>query len=214
LGGYDLEEIPDAEQMAGLANADLDEPLRLLMGVCPDVVVYGCTSATLALGIAFDRTLADRIADGSGAYSITAAGALVFALESLAVKRIAFASPYVPALNDDAIEFLGNAGIETVSRADVTGQLDNYGQGRLTPDEVFSLGLKADSAEAEALVLSCTDMRAVETIERLEDAIGKAVITSNQAMMFQAMKLLGLQREPVHAGRLFDCLETGAGGKA
>ena len=60
MGGYDENEIPDAEQMRGLGDADLEEPLRLLMGVKPDVVLYGCTSATLAHGPAFDRALAAR----------------------------------------------------------------------------------------------------------------------------------------------------------
>lgn len=38
LGGYDVDAIPDAGQMAGLGAADLDEPLRLLAGVRPDVI--------------------------------------------------------------------------------------------------------------------------------------------------------------------------------
>ena len=32
LGDYDEDEIPDEKQMAGLGDADLSEPLRLLMG--------------------------------------------------------------------------------------------------------------------------------------------------------------------------------------
>ncbi len=39
LGGYDQDEIPDADQMHGLGAADLDEPLRLLQGVRPDVIL-------------------------------------------------------------------------------------------------------------------------------------------------------------------------------
>jgi len=60
LGGYDADEIPDAAQMAGLGAADLDEPLRLIAGVRPDVILDGCTSATLTHGPAFDRDLAAR----------------------------------------------------------------------------------------------------------------------------------------------------------
>ena len=87
---------------------------------------------------------------------------------------------------------IGHLTLETVSRADIGRDLGNYGQGELTPDQVFELGLRADSSEAEAMVLSCTDMRGLETIERLEDALGKPVICSNQAMMFQALKHAGI----------------------
>ncbi|WP_299614047.1 Asp/Glu racemase [uncultured Tateyamaria sp.] len=193
LGGYDQDEIPDAAQMHGLGAADLDEPLRLLQGVRPDVILYGCTSATLTHGLAFDRALAERIRAESGARTVTAAGALVHALKVLNVDRIGFASPYVAAINDMATGFLSEAGIQTVARSDVEGELDNYGQGELDPDAVFELGLAADHADAQAVVLSCTDMRSVEVITRLEQALGKPVITSNQAMMFQAMQLCGIE---------------------
>ncbi len=202
MGGYDQDEIPDADQMHGLGAADLDEPLRLLQGVRPDVILYGCTSATLTHGPAFDRALAARIKADSGAATVTAAGALVHALRTLEVSRIGFASPYVPAINDMAVGFLAACGMNTVARAEVGDALDNYGQGDMTPSAVFDLGLAADHSEAEALVLSCTDMRSVEAIARLEQAVGKPVITSNQAMAFQAMQLVGLREAVPGYGRL------------
>ena len=192
MGGYDQDEIPGADQMYGLGAADLDEPLRLLQGVRPDVILYGCTSATLTHGLAFDRKLAERIKADSGAETVTAAGALVHALETLGAHRIGFASPYVPAINDMAIDFLAEAGVKTLARSEVEGTLDNYGQGDLNPRAVHDLGLGADHPEGEAIVLSCTDMRSIETIARLEKVVGKPVISSNQAMMFQAMQLVGI----------------------
>lgn len=203
IGGYDVDEVPDADQMAGLGASDLSEPLRLLGGARPDVVMYGCTSATLTHGVAFDRELADTIRTTIGAHSVTAAGALVGAMHTLGVTRIAFSSPYVGAINDMAVAFFAHAGVETVSRADVGRDLGNYGQGELTPDEVFDLAMRADSADADAVVLSCTDMRSVETVDRLEAALGKPVLTSNQAMVFQAMRLMGMEPGEVRCGRLF-----------
>ena len=193
MGGYDRDEIPDADQMHGLGAADLDGPLEMLMGVRPDVIFYGCTSATLTHGPVFDRDLAARMTRESGAHTVTAAGALVHALKTIDAKRIGFASPYVAAINDMAIAFLADQGIETVLRSEVTEVLDNDGQGALTPDHVMALGQKADHPDADAIVLSCTDMRSVETLARLEKALGKPVITSNQAMVFQALQLAGMK---------------------
>lgn len=192
LGGYDQDEIPDAGQMQGLGAADLDEPLRLLQGVRPDVILYGCTSATLTHGPEFDARLAEKIKAESGAYTVTAAGALVHALSTLGVRRIGFASPYVAAINDMAVSFLADSGVEVVARSEVTEELDNYGQGALSLEEVYALGLASDHQDAEALVLSCTDMRSVEVISRLEETVGKPVISSNQAMAFQALQLVGI----------------------
>ena len=204
LGGYDRDEIPGSDQMHGLGAADLDEPLHLLQGVRPEVIFYGCTSATLTHGVAFDRALAARIKDSSGAETVTAAGALVHALNFLGVTSIGFASPYVSAINDMAVRFLSDTGIGTAALSEVDETLDNYGQGEMSPEAVFNLGLAADHPKAEAIVLSCTDMRSVETIARLERALGKPVISSNQAMMFQAMHLGGIASPLIGYGRLLE----------
>ena len=51
-------------------------------------------------------------------------------------------------------------------------------------------------------MLSCTDMRAVETIDRLEKEMGKPVVTSNQAMVAALCDTLNLPK-PQGYGRLF-----------
>ncbi|MEM6887411.1 MAG: Asp/Glu racemase [Pseudomonadota bacterium] len=208
LGGYDQEAIPDAGQMKGLGAADLSQPLQLLQGVLPNVILYGCTSATLTHGIAFDEALAAKIKDASGAQTVTAAGALVHALRILEIEHVGFASPYVPQINEMAIAFLSASGIHTVARADVENELDNYGQGALHPDAVFELGLAADHAHAQAVVLSCTDMRSVEIVAKLEAALGKPVITSNQAMIFQAMQMAGICEALEGYGQLLEILRS------
>lgn len=206
MGGYDADAIPDAEQMAGLGASKLDDCLQLLCGVKPDIVIYGCTSATLTHGVQFDQDLGKQIKRLSGAECVTAAGALVNGLAQLKAKQYAFASPYVPAINQQAIEFLTDAGFQCISQAAVEATLDNEGQGAMTPEQVFQLGLRADHPDAQALVLSCTDMRSVEIITALEQAIDKPVITSNQAMMLQCLQLLG-KTTRLNYGRLFACLE-------
>ena len=136
LGNYDADEIPGAVQMAGLGASDISEDLRLICGVQPDVVLYGCTSATLTHGSGFDADLAERIKGSSNALSLTAAGSLVEALNALNITQIGFASPYVGEINRLAARFLDSHQITTVECADIGRELGNYGQGALSPDEV------------------------------------------------------------------------------
>ncbi|WP_436399001.1 maleate cis-trans isomerase family protein [Roseobacter sp. S98] len=191
MGGYDEDEIPGVEQMQGLGAAIPHEPLELLMGVRPDVVVYGCTSATLTHGPDFDRNLSRTIKEISGAHTVTAAGALIEALRALGVRRVAFASPYVPEINAMAMRYLVDCGFEISGQAEVGENLSNEGQGAMLPQDVFDLGLRAFRPDAEAIVLSCTDMRSTEIIAALEKQTGVPVITSNQAMMFGVLKAIG-----------------------
>jgi maleate isomerase/arylmalonate decarboxylase len=183
IGGYDFDEIPDSGQMTNMGETDISEALRLIAGVRPRVVLYGCTSATLAHGIEFDKKLKDKIAAVTGAKAITAAGALVAELQAIDATRIGFASPYVGEVNNQAIRFFEEARIETVNCAEIGSSLSSHEQGELTPDEIFALAVKADHPQAQAIVMSCTDLRAVEVIERVETALNKPVITSNQAMV-------------------------------
>lgn len=206
MGGYDVDELPGSEQMAGLGASDISNDLRMISGVRPDVVLYGCTSATLTHGPTFDADLAQKIKAGSGAISLTAAGSLVSAIKALGVSKVGFSSPYLGEINQQAIAFFDTNGIDTVKCADVGRELGNYGQGELTPDEVFDLACQADHPTAEAIVLSCTDMRSVEAITQIEATLGKPVVTSNQAMMFCLMKALNLPGHPNLPGRLFDML--------
>ena len=191
-GGYDPDAIPDSERMRAFARAGLDDALALLLPARPDVILYGCTSATLSMGPDDDRDFRARIEDRAGVPAVTAAGALVEALDDLGAETVGFCSPYTEALNREAAAFLEACGKRAVRSVYVGEDLDNDGQNGLEPREVFALGLRADCEEADAIVMSCTDMRAVETIEALEARVGKPVVASNQAMFHVAFGRLGL----------------------
>ena len=81
--GYDLDAVPDGEQMRRFARTSLDSVLKTLMAARPDVVLYGCTSATMAMGPDYDRAFRARIEDIAGVPAVTAAGALVMFYKTL-----------------------------------------------------------------------------------------------------------------------------------
>ena len=78
-----------------------------------------------------------------------------------------------------------------------------YGQGNLLPDQVCNLARKANSEHSQAIVLSCTDMRAVETVDKLESELNKPIITSNQAMLFSALVHINFTVKKISCGALF-----------
>jgi len=53
----------------------------------------------------------------------------------------------------------------------------------LTPEDAYHIGFKADSPEADLIVISCTDYRALEAVQALERVLKKPVFTSNSALM-------------------------------
>jgi maleate isomerase/arylmalonate decarboxylase len=192
VGGYEVDEIPDAGAMRTLGNANLDTQIEFLMAAKVDVIGYGCASATLSCGWDFDRQLCKDIEAKSGVPAVTTSGAMVEALRGLGISTIGFASPYVEELNHDAVSFFESAGINVVNCANVGTALSSVEQGNLTPYDAFDLGYAADHPKAQAIVIGCTDFRAVEAIKALENALGKPVITSNQAMIDRCLLKIGL----------------------
>ena len=202
VGGYDLDAVPDGDQMRQLAQESLDDIIDSLAACRVDVILYGCTSATLAHDRAFDRDLRRQIEARVGVPAVTAAGAVVEALRDLNAARIGLATPYTADLNRAAAAYLESCGIEVATAAGVDAALDNYQQGALTPAQVFALGLRAGHPDAQAALLSCTDMRAVEVIDALEAALDKPVVTSNQALLYASLKRLNARpaaAEPLSA---------------
>jgi maleate cis-trans isomerase len=65
------------------------------------------------------------------------------------------------------------------------------------------LALDVTSEENEAIFISCTNLRAIEIIQLLEQETGKPVITSNQAAMWHALRRLGINDAIEGYGRLF-----------
>ena len=211
-GGYDVDQVPDEKQMRQYSDTPIDEVIERILPARPHVVLYACTSATLAQGPAYDLTFRRKIEDLSGVPAVTAAGAVVEAMDTLGVVRFAFASPYVRSLNDLAIEFLESSGRRCVGRFDVPLPLGNDEVAAVSPQEVTEFAVRADCPDAEAIVLSCTDLRAAEAIEEIEKRLGKPVITSNQALLYAGLRRLGLScaASPLAGHRLSRAHSSGA----
>jgi len=60
-----------------------------------------------------------------------------------------------------------------------------------------------DRPESDAIFISCTNFRTLEIIESLENKLGKPVVTSNSASMWQMLRVIQDTRVIPGAGRLF-----------
>ncbi len=191
-GGYDVERIPDENQMRQFSDTAADDVIASLTHCRADVIIYGCTSATLAQGPDYDRVFRKNIEKITGVPAVTAASALVEVLQAMEIERFALTSPYVTTLNDLAIGFIESFGMTCVHRIDAPEPMSNEAVGNASPEEIIEVALQADHEAAQAIVISCTDYRATEVIGEIEARLGKPVITSNQASLLVALKRIGM----------------------
>lgn len=157
------------------------------------VVAYGCTAGSMVTPM---EQLPDFMRKEIGLPAVTTAQSLVAALRALGVKKVAAATPYHDALNDHEIHFLADQGIETVAMRGLgigaNGPAEYRLIARVPLDQVYAHARGAFHADADALLISCTDFATLPLIERLEREIGKPVVTSNQATFWAALRAAGV----------------------
>jgi len=184
---------------------DLDAALAELAGARPDVVAYACTAGSLVLPL--DK-LTGYMEARAGVPCVATAPALVEACRALGLRRISLATPYHDALNEHERAFLDACGIETVRMAGLGigagGAHEYVNIARVPEEQVYAHCLATDAAEAEGMIVSCTDFRTLAAIPRLEAALGKPVVSSNLATFWAALRKAGIAQPIAGFGRLLE----------
>lgn len=188
--------------------AQLLAPLQPLKAIC-----YSCTAASVAIG---DEAVTASIQAGIGDVPVvTPSGAARMAFAALGVRRIAILTPYTVETTEPMADYFTRHGME-LSKVECLGLEDDRDMARVSDETILGAALGVDTADAEALFLSCTGLPAINVIAEIERHIGKPVVTSNQASAWAMARLGGFaDHQPAQFGRLFgSALPDDAFGKA
>jgi len=184
-------------------HADLDRAVGDLATAGLDAIAYGCTAGSMTNP---PTALIDHMRRTTAIACVTTAAAIIDALRLLGVFRTCLATPYHDALTRHEAAFLNANGVETVHAAGLGvgagGPQEFTAIARTPQDEIYALACATDRPEAQALVIACTDFPAMELIERLEEELGKPVVTSNQATFRAALRAAGVEDRLHGYGRL------------
>ncbi|WP_235401533.1 maleate cis-trans isomerase family protein [Rubrobacter aplysinae] len=162
---------------------------RDLAAARPDVTVYACTSGSFVDGLVGEARIREAMREAGARRALTTSGALLEALQALGVRRLAVGTPYDATVTERLSRFLAEAGYEIVSSAflGLTGNIF-----RVSRRSVRALALAADGPEADAIFLSCTNLRTFDVLEGVEEELGKPVLSANQVTMWAALRAAGL----------------------
>lgn len=173
----------------------------ILPGNSLDVVAYGCTSASMAIGEerVFERIRSVR-PDAKCTTPITAAFA---AFRALKAKRIGVLTPYRADVNRIVAGYIRARGFEVP----VFGSFNEPDDGkvsRITPASIrASVDILLKTAPVDAVFVSCTSVRLAEAAAAIEAETGVPVTSSNHAMAWHALRLAGVNDSLPQWGRLF-----------
>ena len=192
------------EAILGLVE-ELEAQSRLLASADVDVIMLGATAPSFLKGAGYDREVVARIEKAAGKPATTTSTALLRALRFLDAKRIVLGSAYDDKVNAIAQGFLEANGFKVVAARGL-GMVDNLAVGRLGPESAYELARGADRADADAMVLACTNWRTMDRIEQLERELGKPVVSTTQASVWDALRMVGYRREVPGYGQLLRSL--------
>ena len=172
----------------------------ILPGEKIDCVVYACTSGTIAAGF---ESIKNKIKNAKPEAEVTTPStASVKALKKLNINKVAIFTPYPKKLNDEVIEFFKKENFEITSNSyfDIESDIDI---GKVDPEYLYNILSKMDLNGADALFISCTALPALSIIDKLEKKLDKIVLSSNQALIWDALKKIGNNDSISGFGKLF-----------
>jgi maleate isomerase len=167
-------------------EADVARATRDVLAAKPPVVAYACTSGSFVHGLDGERHLVRAMRAAGAPAALTTSGALLEALAALGVRGVAAATPYVENVTARLHDFLGEAGVATVSSAHLGLDADIW---KVPYETTAQLIRQADSPQADAVFVSCTNVPTYDLVAPLERELGKPVLTANQVTLWAALRI-------------------------
>ncbi|MBX2886677.1 MAG: hypothetical protein KTR32_42415 [Granulosicoccus sp.] len=170
-------------------KARLPDSLSLLPEHTPfDVIAYGCTSATTVIGESGVESAIRSVFPKAGVTNpLTAIKAQ---LTEIGAERIALLTPYVPEVSEQVVTHLKSCNFDIAVSGSFYEALD-YRVARISQSSLIDAitQLSTDS-HLEAIVVTCTNLRTYELIDKARELCGCPVISSNSAMAWHIQALI------------------------
>jgi maleate cis-trans isomerase len=171
-------------------HARIDDAAREVASLQAHAIGYVCTSGSFLDGDDSDRVVCARLAAATGVPTVTTSTAMVVALRTMGIQRIALATPYIAQVSMGLRAFLEDAGFSIVAHRDLE-LLSNLAKGRLGPEASEELVRSMDLGDADGVFISCTNWRTIEAVTALERDLGLPVVSSNLATFWMMLALAG-----------------------
>ena len=165
-----------------------------------DAIAFACTTGSIAVGPAKLREMVQSVK--AGVPVCNPVDSAIDALARLECRKVALLTPYISEVNATLEDYFIGRGLELASKAafNLAGdpQID-----LVDPECIIEAGLDIATGDCDGLFVSCTGLRTAGIVQRLEDKLGKPVVTSNQALAWSTLRAAGINDEIEGFGRLF-----------
>jgi maleate isomerase len=185
----------------------IEEATRALTDARCEVVAFHCTANSMQEGRSGEAQILAAMTRAGAPHATTTATAIRRSFDALGARRVVLITPYDQATTDHEAEFLHECGYQVLHAVGFAlAGSDAY---CATPPAFWrDRTLAAARPDADVYFVSCANISVLGVIEELERHLGRPVVTSNQAVVWDCVRQLG--RPDRGPGRLFELGATAA----
>lgn len=204
--GINFARLPGSEMITtenALAWAEEIEDVSSRFGFPDDelkVVCFSCTSASALIGEDVCEALINKSKPKTKATTLI--GSVIKALGTVEAKKIVIITPYNDDINTREAKYMVEQGFQVLDFEGMNIATDT-GMRRVAPSYIKEFAKSIDCKEAQAIFISCGGLRSMEIVEELEQEVQKPVIASNHSMLWNCLRLAGIDDKIENFGRLF-----------
>lgn len=187
----------------------IEEAARALTDARCDVVAFHCTANSMDGGKDGEEQILATLTRAGAPHATTTITAIQRAFDALAARRIVLITPYSASTTEHEAEFLRRAGYDVLSaQGFALAGSDAY---CATPPQFWrDRAIEAARPDADAYLISCANISMFGVIKELEARVARPVVTSNQAVIWDALRLIDWQDRRGCPGSLFELSATTA----
>ena len=173
---------------------------QILPGQKIDVVAYGCTSGTIAIGEDhIERQVQKSKPNAKVTTPITAA---IKAFKKLKLNNIAVLTPYPKDVNLTVFNYLISNKIQIDSFSSFNLSYDSE-IAQVSLDSIMDGISNINLKKVDGLFVSCTALKIMDILEDVEKKFNTTVISSNQAIIWDCLRLIEMDTNISGYGKLF-----------
>ena len=173
---------------------------QILPGQKIDVVAYGCTSGTIAIGEDHIKRQVQK--SKPNAKVTTPITAAIKAFTKLKLNNIAVLTPYPKDVNLTVFNYLISNKIQIDSFSSFNLSYDSE-IAQVSLDSIMDGISNINLKKVDGLFVSCTALKIMDILEDVEKKFNTTVISSNQAIIWDCLRLIDIDTNIPGYGKLF-----------
>ncbi len=184
-------------------TAGVSEATSLIaIGLPMDVMAFGCTSASIVIG---EERVAQLLTENRGNIPATNPWAAAqAAFRHLGAQKVAVFAPYPTGVNYPLYQQLFEAGFDVTALGALGIENDTDITSISKHSMLEGLAKLLPGSGAEVVFMSCTNLRALDHIQEMEETFGIPIVTSTTALFWHAMHLAGKKAQCPGYGKLLN----------